>query len=438
MKIIKKVSAMFITLAMILSIAVFTGRTVHAGSSVDITGAETIIEGLNLNCKFQVLMDISFNTKDFCSLNNALKGKYAEGNLDISFVLQQKFESGDIETRRFTKDGETYTFTPKKTDLNSSFCIIGTDNDSHTEYCTQYFEVVSGDIFENVWCDLSFGPIRGSEFDYASGPFTNALEQLYVGGGLAGGYDNDKNRYWFDLDNEGSIDVFMSDDGNYIFSRADSCTLEGPCTIPLSDETVNDYAKNEGAISKRITFILSHQMIETTVSKIKDVAYTGKAFTPKPTVQIEDNYGNLKTLEEGAHYTLEYKNNKNAGTASVIIKGKGYFLNSQTVTFEIKKAANPLSVKGKTAIVKYSKLRKKNQTLKVSKVIAVKKNGQGTITFTKKSGNKQITINKKTGTVTVKKGLKKGTYKVKVKVKAAGNKNYNAKTSTITFKVKVK
>ena len=65
--------------------------------------------------------------------------------------------------------------------------------------------------------------------------------------------------------------------------------------------------------------------------------------------------------------------------------------------------------------------------------------GQGAKTYVKKSGNKKITIAKKTGKVTVKKGLKKGTYKVKVKVKAAGNANYKAsKVKTVTFKVIVK
>ena len=38
----------------------------------------------------------------------------------------------------------------------------------------------------------------------------------------------------------------------------------------------------------------------------------------------------------------------------------------------------------------------------------------------------------------MKKGLKKGTYKVKVKVKAAGNANYKASAwKTVTFKIKV-
>ena len=45
---------------------------------------------------------------------------------------------------------------------------------------------------------------------------------------------------------------------------------------------------------------------------------------------------------------------------------------------------------------------------------------------------------KKNGKVTVKKKLKKGTYSVKVKVTAAGNKNYNKVTKNVTFKVRVK
>jgi len=44
----------------------------------------------------------------------------------------------------------------------------------------------------------------------------------------------------------------------------------------------------------------------------------------------------------------------------------------------------------------------------------------------------------KTGKVTVKKGLKKGTYKVKIKVSAAAVTNYNAASATKTIKVVVK
>ena len=104
----------------------------------------------------------------------------------------------------------------------------------------------------------------------------------------------------------------------------------------------------------------------------------------------------------------------------------------------VKKSANPLSVEGKTATVKYSKLKNKNQTLRAANVIKFVKAGQGALTYAKVSGNKGITINKKIGKVTVNKGLKKGTYKVKATVKAAGNNKYKASLAkNVTFKVKV-
>ena len=44
----------------------------------------------------------------------------------------------------------------------------------------------------------------------------------------------------------------------------------------------------------------------------------------------------------------------------------------------------------------------------------------------------------RTGKITVKKGTKKGTYKIKVKISAAGDGNHFAKSVTKTIKVKVK
>lgn len=105
-------------------------------------------------------------------------------------------------------------------------------------------------------------------------------------------------------------------------------------------------------------------------------------------------------------------------------------------------AINSLDILGKvsakTAKVKYKKVKKKTQTLAVSKVLTIK-DARGTLSFAKVSGNKKIKINSKTGKVTVKKKLRKGTYKVKVKVKAAGNDEYFASAwKTVTFKIKVK
>lgn len=152
-------------------------------------------------------------------------------------------------------------------------------------------------------------------------------------------------------------------------------------------------------------------------------------------------------IAAGAQYTLSGNTGTKAGayTATATLKDNANYrwsdgtADAKKITWKINKAANPLTVKAKTGTVHSKKLKKKAQTLTVTKVITFTKKGQGTMIYKKLSGNKKITINKTTGKVIVKKGLKKGTYKVKVSVKAVGNTNYKASGwQTVTFTVKVK
>jgi len=115
------------------------------------------------------------------------------------------------------------------------------------------------------------------------------------------------------------------------------------------------------------------------------------------------------------------------------------------VTVKVTKGTNPMKLKAKTVTIKRSKIKKKTQTIKRAKLIAVSK-AQGKQTYKlvsakkgKTSFNKYFKVNSKNGNVTVKKGLKKGTYKVRVKVKAAGNRNYNPSSwKNVTSTVRVK
>lgn len=97
------------------------------------------------------------------------------------------------------------------------------------------------------------------------------------------------------------------------------------------------------------------------------------------------------------------------------------------------KNANTLKVKGKSVSVS---LKAKNRTISVKKAVSITKKGQGKISYSKASGNKKITI--KSGKIMIRKGLKKGTYKVKIKVKAAGNGSHRAVTRTAASKIIVK
>lgn len=135
----------------------------------------------------------------------------------------------------------------------------------------------------------------------------------------------------------------------------------------------------------------------------------------------------------------------NADTEISASAAANYKAASKTITVTVNKASNPLKIGPKTATVKYSKLKKKAQTLAVTKVIKFTKDKKTYTLVSAKKGSKSFKkyfkISKTTGKVTIKKNkkMKKGTYKVKVKVKALGNSNYNASAvKTVTFKVKVK
>ena len=69
---------------------------------------------------------------------------------------------------------------------------------------------------------------------------------------------------------------------------------------------------------------------KATVTGLGNKAYTGKAVTPKPTVKLGG-----KTLRNETDYSLKYANNVKAGTATVVITGKGAYSGSVKKTFKI-------------------------------------------------------------------------------------------------------
>ena len=169
--------------------------------------------------------------------------------------------------------------------------------------------------------------------------------------------------------------------------------------------------------------------------------YNGKVQKPK----VKTIKG--LSLKAGSDYTMDWStdNSKNAGTYLVTIDGKGNYSGSTDAIYTIKKAKNPMKLKGKTIQLKKKKLKKKSQNIKRAKAFKVSK-AKGKLTYklvsAKKAGKnfkKKFKINAKTGKITVKKKTKKGLYKVTVKVKAKGNTNYKASPwKKVAFKVNIK
>ena len=160
---------------------------------------------------------------------------------------------------------------------------------------------------------------------------------------------------------------------------------------------------------------------------VADQVYTGKALKPELTVKIGD-----QALVLNTDYTVEWKNNKKVGEATVTLTGTGNYEGTAKATFRINpKAVKSPSVKAgsKKLTVKW-KYDKKNDYGGYEIEYSLKKNFKNA---------KTVTIKKAKTTSTVIKGLKKGkTYYVRIRTwkKVSGKKYYSDWSKTMKKKVK--
>lgn len=84
-----------------------------------------------------------------------------------------------------------------------------------------------------------------------------------------------------------------------------------------------------GYTSKNFT-ITKRAMAGGTVSVASSVSFTGSNITPSVTVKAAG-----RTLTNGTDYTVSYSNNKNVGTASVYVYGKGNYSGTLSAKFDI-------------------------------------------------------------------------------------------------------
>ena len=145
-------------------------------------------------------------------------------------------------------------------------------------------------------------------------------------------------------------------------------------------------------------------------------------------------YGSSAVTQDGIYYMRDHSDEMRRGWAVYRIPATD---GSYESPFPVKKLTNTIKASGASKTVKYAKLKEKAATVKA---VTVKK-AAGEVTYRKQSVNKsssRFKVNKKSGIITIKKGTGKGTYKIKIKVTAAGNNKYKAGSKTVTVKIKVK
>ena len=114
--------------------------------------------------------------------------------------------------------------------------------------------------------------------------------------------------------------------------------------------TITGKGNYTGSVSK--TYSIKNDFKKATISGISNKSYTGKNITQSITVKY-----NGKTLKKGTDYTVSYSNNKNIGTATVKIAGKGSYTGTITKTFKInpaKQEIQKLTAKSKAFFVDWA------------------------------------------------------------------------------------
>ena len=114
--------------------------------------------------------------------------------------------------------------------------------------------------------------------------------------------------------------------------------------------TITGKGNYTGSVSK--TYSIKNNFKKATVSGISNKSYTGKNITQSITVKY-----NGKTLKNGTDYTVSYSSNKNIGTATVKIAGKGSYTGTVTKTFKInpaKQEIQKLTAKSKAFFVDWA------------------------------------------------------------------------------------
>ena len=179
---------------------------------------------------------------------------------------------------------------------------------------------------------------------------------------------------------------------------------------------------------------LSAQKITVTSRYSKKLSDKAFSLNAKATGKLTYKSSNTKvaTVDSKGKVTL-----KGVGTAAITVSAAAtgdYKAASTKVTVKVAKGTPTIKVKTTSKTLKAATVKKKAQKISLGASV----NSKGKMSFKKVSGNKAITVNTKTGALTVKKGLKKGTYKVKVQITSKATGSYNAGKKTVTVTVRVK
>ena len=180
---------------------------------------------------------------------------------------------------------------------------------------------------------------------------------------------------------------------------------------------INIASGNEPLTNAAIHFAVEEiELAECTITLSKTkYTYNGSAW--KPTVSVKNGD---TLLTSGTDYTVTYANNKNAGTAKVMVTGLGKYIGTVTKTFTINKASPTLT---------FADINIAKTSLDEPFTNLLEKKTDGTVTFSSADVN-VAAVNSSSGLVTI-----KGTGETTITATAAEGTNYKSGSASYTLTV---
>ena len=272
------------------------------------------------------------------------------------------------------------------------FTEKGTINGIGTPSKPVYFDV--NYTYLKPYTDEIINGVPESKIDLSSATVNSIDSQTYTGSSI-----------------EPSVTVTLN--GKTLKLNEDyTLTYSNNVNVGTATITINGIGNYTG--SKKINFNIVPKKLDissATVNSISSKTYTGSSIKPSVTVKL-----NNKTLKLNTDYKVSYSNNKNIGTAKILIKGIGKYDGEKTVTFNI--------IPSKVTNLKSSKKTYNSITLSWNKINNV--TGYKIYRYDKKSNSYKYLATAKTNSYTDKSLKASSTYSYKVRAyKGSLNGSYS-------------
>lgn len=130
--------------------------------------------------------------------------------------------------------------------------------------------------------------------------------------------------------NSSMVDCYTkleNDTCTWTTSNSSVATVDSDGVITAVNNGTARHFRHMGAAERHSQCKSRTDISGATVSGLSTKTYTGSAITQTPTITLNGN-----TLTQGTDYTVAYKNNVNAGTATATITGAGDYVVQRKAT----------------------------------------------------------------------------------------------------------